>query len=119
MEERCRGTARCDKTGNVKKSISRPVQWATLSLEAPPCQTSAYRMPRLSQTKDSTTLQEAWSASLPIASQGLRDVMNEVWLCFLGGRERLSGGVPLSSGGCDWVGDSGPLPSTSSWPLRT
>jgi hypothetical protein len=41
---------------------------------------------------------------MPIASQDVREVMNEVWVCLLGGGERLSKGVALAVGGCDWVG---------------
>jgi hypothetical protein len=34
--------------------------------------------------------------------------MNGVWLCLLGRGERLSRGVALVNGGCDWAGNVGP-----------
>lgn len=52
-------------------------------LEAPSCLRDAEPFVTI-------TLQESWSASIPIAFQHAREVMNEVWLCLLGGSERLS-----------------------------
>jgi hypothetical protein len=55
---------------------------------------------------------------MPIASQDVREAMNEVWVCLLGGGERLSRGVALVHGGCDWVGIVWPLASASSGQRR-
>ena len=53
-------------------------------------------------------MHEPVPASMPIASQDVSSVMNEVWLWFLGRHRALTVVWLVGVGGCDWVKMFGP-----------